>query len=137
MNQLDGYYVNINRENGLRGFISEGVVGTKKFVINIESNFYPPLNLLGFKMAFVLFADFAWIGQNENLLTRSNYYSGFGLGLRFRNEHLVFSMVQVMVGYYPDAVKLNKTPLQFYERSRFFYNFLDFNYSRPGQEPYL
>lgn len=137
LNQLDGYFVNINKENGLRGFISDGLVGTKKFVVNIESNFYPPLNLLGFKMAFVLFADFAWIGQNGSLITKSNYYSGFGLGLRFRNEHLVFSMVQVMVGYYPDAVKLNKTPLQFYERSRFFYNFLDFNYSRPGQEPYL
>lgn len=137
INQLAGYFVNINKENGLRGFVSDGVIGTKKFVINIESNFYPPLNLLGFKMAFVLFADFAWIGQNENLLTKSNYYSGFGLGLRFRNEHLIFSMVQVMVGYYPDAVKLNKRPLQFYERSRFFYNFLDFNYSRPGQEPYL
>jgi|GEM_PF-513599 len=137
LNQLDGYFVNINRENGLRGFISDGVVGTQKFVINIESNFYPPMNLLGFKMAFVLFADFAWIGLNEQLLTRPNYYSGFGVGLRIRNEHLVFSMVQVMVGYYPDAVKLNKTPLQFYERTRFFYNFLEFNYSRPGQEPYL
>ncbi|WP_156140759.1 hypothetical protein [Sporocytophaga myxococcoides] len=137
LNQLDGYYVNINKENGLRGFISDGLVGTKKFVVNIESNFYPPLNLLGFKMAFVLFADIAWIGLNGSLITKSNYYSGFGLGLRFRNEHLVFSMVQVMVGYYPDAVRLNKTPLQFYERSRFFYNFLDFNYSRPGQEPYL
>lgn len=133
--RLAGESVHMNMENGIRGFNRAPLRGTQRQVINLEANFYPPLDLLGFKMAFIAFADLGWIG-NDKLFTKENFFPGYGIGFRFRNEHLVFDMVQIMLAYYPKATIYDAQNFHLYERTRFFYNFFDFHYTRPYPEQY-
>lgn len=137
INRRPGEFVNLNRENGLRGFSAGELFGTRKFVMNYETNYYPPFNIVGFRMAFVMFADLGWISMdNSKLLTWQNFFPGYGIGFRLKNEHLVFNMIQVMLGYYPNAGKFGRDPFLFFQRNRFFYTFNDFNFVRPGPEAY-
>jgi len=135
LNTLYGSYVSISHDQGLRGFRSGSLKGLERLVINYEANFYPPLNLLGFRFAFVLFADLGWITVSDNLIDKDNFYPGFGAGLRFRNEHLIFSTVQLMLGYYPNGPALGEEDFRLFETKKFFYNYYNFQFSRPSTLP--
>jgi hypothetical protein len=135
LNTLYGSYVSVSHDQGLRGFSSGRLRGTSRLVLNYEVNFYPPLNLLGFRFAFVLFTDLAWVSVSSKLIDKENFYPAFGAGLRFRNDHLIFSMVQLMLGYYPYGPALGEQELRVFETKKFFYNYYNFNYSRPSTLP--
>ena len=134
--QLSGSAVTINKANGIRG-INLPVSGNQKMVLNYETNFFPPVNLVGFRMAFVLFTDLAWIANGGKLIDKSNFYPGYGLGIRFRNDHLIFNTIEILFGYYPNVGKLGKNPYQFFNSQKTFYNFNDFQFSRPDVIPYF
>jgi len=124
----------INNNDGLRGFNSELLRGSKRLTLNYEANLYTPFSFLGFKLATVAFADVAWLssGNKTNPITNKPY-TGFGLGFRFRNEYLSFSTIQILLSYYPrlphnediSSFKLNQT-------TRPYYDFTDFRFERPG-----
>jgi hypothetical protein len=134
--QVKGTVININQDQGIRGFSSNLLYGVSKLVINYEMNIFPPLKLLGFQMAGVLFADFAWITDDKKLIDKNNFFPGYGIGLRIRNDHLVFGMIQVMFGYYPNSPSLGQNEFRFFERNKFFYSFDDFHFSRPSTLPF-
>jgi hypothetical protein len=134
--QLPGSVVTINKNSGVRG-INLPVTGNQKIVMNCETNFFPPLNLVGFRTAFVLFTDLAWITDGGKLIDKSNFYPGYGLGIRFRNDHLIFNTIEILFGYYPNAGKLGKNPYQFFNSQKTFYNFNDFQFSKPDVTPYF
>jgi hypothetical protein len=135
-NQVPGATLSISRDNGVRGFRANQLIGNQKIVLNTEVNLFPPINIIGFRMAFVVFADFAWLANHSKLIDKDNYFPGYGIGLRIRNDHLVFGTIQLLVGYYPNAYKIDKLPYQFFESQRFFYNFNDFQFSRPEVIPF-
>jgi hypothetical protein len=130
-NTAPGKILNINKREGIRGFSGDYIVGNKKFVINYESAFFTPYNILGFRTAFVLFGDFAFIGMNQESLFKSKFYQAFGLGFRFRNEHLIFRTIQFTFAYYPGVKKIDERQFKFFEDSRNFYQFTNFQFSRP------
>jgi hypothetical protein len=134
--QLPGNAITINKGNGVRG-INLPISGNQKIVMNFETNFFPPINMVGFRMAFVLFTDLAWIANGGKLIDKSNFYPGYGLGLRFRNDHLIFNTIEILFGYYPNVGKLGKNPYQFFNSQKTFYNFNDFQFSRPDVIPYF
>jgi hypothetical protein len=125
-------YLTINQEQGLRGFSAPLLRGTSRLVLNYEVNLLPPLKLIGFRAALILFTDLAWIANSKKLLDKSNFYPGYGIGLRFRNDHLIFSTVQLMLGYYPNSSSLGMQQYRIYERSKLYYNYYNFQYTRPS-----
>lgn len=127
--------INVNRENGLRGLNSGLLSGTNKFVLNYENDFFPDFNFLGFRFGMMFYADMAWISGNDKLFDKTNFYQGYGIGIRIRNEHLIFPMIQVLFGYYPNAGKVNQGEFEFFERTKYFYNFNDFEFLRPSTIP--
>jgi hypothetical protein len=134
--QLPGNEININKASGIRG-INLPLGGNQKIVMNYETNLFPPVNLIGFRMAFVVFTDLAWISNGGKLIDKSNFYPGYGLGLRFRNDHLIFNTIQILFGYYPNVSRFGRSPYQFFEAQKTFYNFNDFQLSRPDVTPYF
>jgi hypothetical protein len=134
--QLPGTVITINKTSGIRG-INIPVTGNQKIVMNYETNFFPPVNLVGFRMAFVLFTDLAWIANGGKLIDKSNFYPGYGLGIRFRNDHLIFNTIELLFGYYPNVGKLGRNPYQFFNSQKTFYNFNDFQFSKPDVIPYF
>ena len=133
--QLPGNVITISNATGIRG-INLPLTGNQKIVMNCETDLFPPLNLVGFRTAFVLFADLAWISNGGKLIDKSNFYSGYGLGIRFRNDHLIFNTIEFLFGYYPNVGKLGRNPYNFSNSQKTFYNFNDFQFSRPDVIPY-
>lgn len=126
--------LSINNEEGLRGFRSGLLRGNRRVVLNYEANLYTPFTLFGFRLATLAFADVGWLSYGKKSSPLKNTpYRGFGVGIRFRNEYLSFSTIQILVGYYPKIPNNeNFNNLRIYESSRPYYDFADFRFTQPG-----
>ncbi len=93
-------FITINDEYGIRGLNSTILRGTKKLALNWETLVFIPFQPIGFQFAFFGFADFGLISQEKNVF-KGDFYTGFGLGLRIRNDNLTFNTFQIRLGYYP------------------------------------
>lgn len=81
------------RSNQLRGFV--------KSTAMIQINFYTSKGWLGFNVTPYLFVNSGIIANSVADLGRQRSINGLGAGLRFRNEYLVFSSIQLRLVYYP------------------------------------
>ncbi|KAA3439690.1 hypothetical protein FOA19_03145 [Rufibacter hautae] len=133
MRRPDLFALDIDQEDGIRGFSSGAVRGYRKFVLNYETNFFTPLTLLGFRLAIIGFADLAWLTsiQNKSPL-KEKPYTGFGMGLRFRNEFLPINTIQVLLGYYPRLPLVNnQQDFKLFQTTRQYYEFNDLRFTQP------
>ena len=121
----------INRDSGIRGFRADNTMGNKKMVFNYEINLYPPYQLLGFNMAFVGFADFAFLAQQHQTMLKSDFFHGYGIGFRFRNDNLIFRSIQILFGFYPNGNHVGSSQFSIFEQERDYYQFNDFRYPKP------
>jgi len=96
-------FVTINNLHGIRGFNSENAYGTQKLTVNLETVTFTPLFFYGFKFALFSFADAGIIGKNNNSIFSGKLYSGLGLGLRIKNDNMIFRTFQFSFTYYPYA----------------------------------
>ncbi|MBC6697653.1 BamA/TamA family outer membrane protein [Hymenobacter puniceus] len=125
----------INGDRGLRGFSpATDLRGTSRVVLNYETTVFTPVSFLGFRLAMLVFADAAWLNTRtpgRTLPFHDKPYTGFGAGLRFRNEYLPIRTFQLLLGFYPRGLA---TPNGFsiYESSRSYYDFSDFSFGQPG-----
>ncbi|UOG75774.1 hypothetical protein MTX78_04060 [Hymenobacter tibetensis] len=124
----------IEGERGLRGFRSTSDLrGTSRAVLNYETTVYTPVSFFGFRLAGVLFADIAWLNNRSGrvLPIYDKPYTGFGAGLRFRNEYTPIRTIQILLGYYPRGLT-SESGYRIYESSRPYYDFSDFSFGQPG-----
>jgi hypothetical protein len=125
--------------DGVRGFQPTGqILATSRLLANYEGTVYTPLSLLGFRVALLAFADMAIV--NERIGGGSPFggdapYTGFGLGLRFRNELTVLRTFQILLGYYPRG-QLNANGVRLFESNRDSYQFSDFSFGQPSVVQY-
>ena len=94
--------ITINNGSGIRDFNSEMVEGDKRFTMTFESVCFTNYEIFGFKFAIYGFADIGVVGLDKYFLFENRYYSGFGIGLRIRNENLIFKTIQIGLTYYPE-----------------------------------
>lgn len=99
--RLEDEILNINDEHGIRGFKSDLVGGTQRLVVNYEAVAFSPYYLYGFRFVFFGFSDFGLIGSDLTSVFDNRLHTGLGLGVRIRNERLVFETIQIRIGYYP------------------------------------
>ena len=57
--------------------------------------------MLGFKFAPFASADLAHFIPEHNNTSNSGFYSGFGGGIRTRNENLLFGTIELRFMYFP------------------------------------
>ncbi len=118
----------------MRGFRpTELLQGTSRYVVNYETNVFTPVSLLGFRLAGIAFVDAAWITDSprQAQLMRETPYTGFGLGLRFRNEFIAVPTIQLLLGYYPRG-QLTNNGLRIFQSNSLYYGFSDFSFGQPG-----
>ena len=102
-NRFQGVYGNEDqRENsaGIPGFNSN-LMGTKKYVLSLQTQFYSPWEVLGFRLNPYLNFTAGILGNEGENISKSRLYSAFGLGFIIRNDYLVFSSFQLSFAYYP------------------------------------
>ncbi len=97
----EGESIFLDSNNGIRGLSSRDMSGTTRLVINLETVAFSPLYLYGFRFAFFGFGDFGMIGSAKDYVIGNQSFSGFGIGVRIRNENLVLNAISIRLGYYP------------------------------------
>lgn len=89
--------VRFTSDNGLRA-LREDVTGINRAVLNTETVLFTPFQPLGFRFAFFGFADFGLLGYHANPF-RNEFFASFGVGLRIKNERLIFNAIQIQLGF--------------------------------------
>jgi hypothetical protein len=92
----------LRNSDGIRGFGSRIGKGKQRLTMNVENVFFQKRSILNFQTAFFSFFDVGIVGPSEESIFRQNYYAGLGLGLRIRNENLIFKTIQIRLAYYPN-----------------------------------
>lgn len=97
-NRLEGAdeVIHFTKRRGLNAF-KEKVWGTSRLFFNGETVFFTPYEPLGFRLALFTFLDGGLIGMSDNPF-RNDPFCSFGVGVRVRNERLVFRTVQIRLG---------------------------------------
>ncbi len=132
------YLQGITNERGLRGFSpAVPLFPTSRFAVNYETTLFTPLSLLGFRLAGIAFADAAWITERTGGGSPFSGapYTGFGLGLRFRNEFTALRTFQLLLGYYPRGIAA-ANGVRMYESARETVTFTDFGLGAPSLGAY-
>jgi len=96
-------HLNFIADNGFSGYSNDSINGRQRFSISLESVLFSPVNLYGFRFAFFGFTDLALLSGTAEYLTSGYTLSSIGVGIRFRNDNLVFNTFQIRIGYFPLA----------------------------------
>lgn len=124
-------FVDIRDRNGIRGLKSNTLRGTQRFLMNIETVSFTPLEALQFRFALFGFFDFGLVNNGEREIFREKSQTGIGLGVRIRNDNLTFRAIEIRFAYYPDApIGVPMTDLDLSGNSGF--RFTDFILNRPS-----
>lgn len=93
--------VELEQGMGLRGTTLESLDKNQILRINLETVAFLPPQLYGFRFALFSFLDLGIEGSNRDFFKNDNTFFGFGLGIRIRNENLVFKTIQLKLAYFP------------------------------------
>lgn len=99
--RFEDEFIGIGGPDGIRGLRSDSLTGTQRLVLNLETVAFSPYYLYGFRFTFYTFIDMGFIGASTDAILNREMYSGFGIGVRIRNENLAFRTFQIRFGYYP------------------------------------
>lgn len=95
-------------DNGFSGFKNDSVSGIQRLNLSLESVVFSPVNLYGFRFAFFGFADFSSIAGSNQIFATGTSLSGLGLGIRIRNDNLVFNTFQLRLGFFPNPPQYSR-----------------------------
>ena len=84
-------------ESGPRG-LGANVMGTNRMVVNTETVVFTPWMPMGFRIALYGFIDAGWIGYDGHIF-RNDFYSTIGIGIRLKNEMLIFDAIQFSLSF--------------------------------------
>lgn len=94
--------ITVIRDNGFSGFRNDSIKGGQRISISLETVYFSPSNFYGFRLAFFTFADVSFLTPRKMYNETANLLSGFGIGLRIRNDNLLINIFQVRLGFYPN-----------------------------------
>lgn len=98
-NRLDGYReLSSFRYNGeLRGLKDDNIGGLNTLTLNSETVLFTPWNIVDFRFALFGYLDTGLIGNQVNLF-RNEFYTTVGMGVRIKNEKLIFRTLTIRFG---------------------------------------
>jgi hypothetical protein len=101
-------YIKFTDDNGFSGFLNDSVNGTQRLDLSLESVLFSPINSYGFRFAFFAFTDFAFLSGTTERLGSGYALTSIGLGIRIRNDNLVFNTLQIRIGYFPNPPQYSR-----------------------------
>jgi len=121
INRFSDEQVYLNSSN-IWGLESPYLFGMQKLSFNSELVAFSRIHVYNFKFIFFGFADMGMIGPENESIFNQKLYSGVGLGLRIRNENLVFKTFLIRFAFYP------KVPV---DSEQFYFLLSGENYQKP------
>lgn len=101
---FNGVYGNLyydQRNGNIHGFSSQAL-GVSKYVIALQTQFYSPWEVLGFRFNPFVNITAGLLSDRVENFGSNRLYSSFGVGCVIRNDYLVFSSFQLSFAYYPE-----------------------------------
>ena len=120
----------------LYGLSGDTLIGTYKLLLNFETVAYAPYNLLGFRIAPVMFIGFGDLGNESDAVFSGRIHSAFSLGLLVRNENLLTKTFEITVGYYPVLPDGRRNVFQLNPSVSFALGARGFTFDRPNVVSY-
>ncbi|MDR0691507.1 MAG: hypothetical protein LBF69_00540 [Prevotellaceae bacterium] len=85
-------------DNGLRILKLPHACGLNRLSSHLESVYFSPFYFYNFKFALYGFCDLGWLGDSYKIFS-NDFYTTVGLGIRILNDRLIFTSVQLQLGY--------------------------------------
>jgi hypothetical protein len=135
-NRRQGETLMISGSAGIPRFNAPGLTGTQRWANNYEADFFTPWKPFGFKMVFVAYMDDALLGDHIHTVLSSRLYQGYGIGVRFKNEHFIFNTLEIAFRYFPEATQIGGNPWKYVSTGAPNFQFQDFQFSEPFTAPF-
>ncbi len=130
IDRFENEFIDIRDRNGIRGLTSNTLRGSQRFLLNLETVSFTPLELLQFRFAVFGFFDLGFINDGSENIFDAPSQKGYGIGVRIRNDNLTFKAIEIRLAFYPDApIGIEDIDLDFSGNSGF--RFSDFLIGRP------
>ncbi|MBN2215504.1 MAG: hypothetical protein JW723_14820 [Bacteroidales bacterium] len=94
-------YITLKNNEVLEGLKSDMLKGIQRMTLHFETVSFTPYYLIGFRFVLFGFVDLGLIGPGGRMIFDNTLYSGIGMGIRLRNERLVFNTLQIRLAFYP------------------------------------
>ena len=115
--------LSINNVFGLPYISFDSASGNQRANLHTETIFFINYKVLGFKFAPFASADLALFTPEQEKFSNSGFYSGFGGGVRTRNENTLFNTIELRFMYFPRKSRQhNNFKLTLTANLRFRYN---------------
>ena len=133
INRLPTERLSLNGFFGSASFGSAGVGGTSKISCIFQSQFFTPWNWWGFRFGpYVTYAVIA-LG-NRNGFSHDRLRSMLGIGVLFRNDHLVFNSFELSISFFMSSDQYQDYRFNSYSLRDF--SFRDFDIGKPERIEY-
>lgn len=126
----------LNEGNGITGFNTTTLFGTKKLLFTFQMQSYSPYNIWGFRFNPYLNYSVGMLGNAESGFKKSKAYSQFGVGVIIRNDYLVFSAFQLSLAFYPVIPDSGNNIFKTNALNSEDFGFQDFEIYKPEPVPY-
>ncbi len=93
--------LSLNDRYGIPGFDSQGLFGTKRLLVTLQTQGYSPWVFAGFRLNPFFSYTMGLLGGNVTKLRESKLYSQIGIGVIISNDYLVLSSFQLSLSFYP------------------------------------
>jgi hypothetical protein len=70
---------------------------------------FSPVNFYGFRFAVFGFADAGFLFGTNEFVGSGDFLSAVGLGIRIRNDNLLFNTLQIRLGFFPSLPEYSRT----------------------------
>jgi hypothetical protein len=101
INRYPGEFISLSGKGGIEGLESKSLCGYDKLSFNFESVLFSPFKLLGFRFALFGSLDMGLVTAERSILSDPEFYSGINIGMRIRNDQLVFDTFIIRFSFYP------------------------------------
>jgi hypothetical protein len=95
-------------ENGFSGFKNDSAGGKQRLIISLESVLFSSANFYNFRFAFFGFSDVSLLSGTNEILRNGTTLSSIGIGIRLRNDNLIFNTFQIRFGFFPNPPAWSK-----------------------------
>ncbi|KAB7730507.1 hypothetical protein F5984_13885 [Rudanella paleaurantiibacter] len=132
--RFNNEFIMLSGREGI-GINNDALRGTKRLLIGYENVLFSKLDVAGFRVAIVTFANFGLVSYPNRLLVQSPLYQAYGIGFRFRNENLAFNSFQFRLAYYPN-IPNNRNEIRYNFEGISGLRFRDFDIAAPEIVPF-
>ncbi len=122
-NRVTSEPLRIDNPLGLQYIRADSLYGSQRLSLYSETYLVSSRKIFGFQLSPFLFGNLTFLAKEKKSLLKSDLFTGFGGGVRTRNENLIFGTIELRMMYFPRTVQdMNSFKIRIKANLRFRYN---------------